>query len=209
MVTLQATELTKRFNYQTIIKNFNYTFESTSTYAVLGHNGSGKSTLLKILSGYLTPSEGHTSLIINEQKIVKDQQYKYVNFIAPYIQLIEDFTLQELLNFHFSFKEIIPGITQKTLFNILELANVKNKFLYQFSSGMKQRVKLIFAFLTQSSIILLDEPVTNLDDKGVQWYHQLVQQFSNNRLIIVASNRADEYQFCNKKINISEFNIRL
>jgi len=107
MVTLQATELTKRFNYQTIFKNFNYTFESTTTYAILGHNGSGKSTLLKILSGYLTPSEGETTLLFNKQKIEKDQLYKHVNFIAPYIQLIEDFTLQELLNFHFSFKQLI------------------------------------------------------------------------------------------------------
>jgi len=68
---------------------------------------------------------------------------------------------------------------------------------------MKQRVKLILAFLTQSSIILLDEPVTNLDDNGVEWYHQLVEKFSNNRLIIVASNRVDEYSFCKEKIYIS------
>lgn len=100
---------------------------------------------------------------------------------------------------------MIPGITQKTLLEILELENIKNKFLYQFSSGMKQRVKLILAFLTQSSIILLDEPVTNLDDKGVEWYRQLVQQYANNRLIIVASNRIDEYQFCTRKIYISQF----
>jgi len=205
MVTLQATNLTKRFNYQTIFKNFNYTFENASTYSILGHNGSGKSTLLKILSGYLTPSEGNTVLIIDEQEIEKDQQYKHVNFIAPYIQLIEDFTLQELLNFHFRFKNLIPGETQKTLLNILGLKNTKKKFLYQFSSGMKQRVKLILAFLTQSNIILLDEPVTNLDDNGVEWYHQLVRQFANNRLIIVASNRLDEHSFCKEKIYISEF----
>lgn len=205
MVTLQATNLTKRFNYQTIFKNFNYTFENTSTYAILGHNGSGKSTLLKVLSGYLTPSDGNTTLLINQQKIDIEQQHKHVNFIAPYIQLIEDFTLQELLNFHFSFKQLIPNFTIKKLLEILELKNTKNKFLYQFSSGMKQRVKLVLAFLTQSNIILLDEPVTNLDDKGVEWYNGLVQNFSNNRLIIVASNRVDEYQFCNKKIYISEF----
>lgn len=205
MVTLQATNLTKRYNYQTIFKNFNYSFDSSQTYAILGHNGSGKSTLLKILSGYLTPSEGQMDFFLNEKKIEKDKQYRYVNFIAPYIQLIDDFTLEELLNFHFSFKSMIPGITQKTLLEILELENIKNKFLYQFSSGMKQRVKLILAFLTQSSIILLDEPVTNLDDKGVEWYRQLVQQYANNRLIIVASNRIDEYQFCTRKIYISQF----
>lgn len=205
MVTLQASNLTKRYNYQTIFKNFNYTFENSSTYAILGHNGSGKSTLLKVLSGYLTPSEGQMDIIINEKKIEKDKQYKYVNFIAPYIQLIEDFTLQELLNFHFSFKNIIADQTISSLLEVLELNNIKNKFLYQFSSGMKQRIKLILAFLTESNVILLDEPVTNLDDKGVEWYHQLIKQFTNNRLIIIASNRKDEYYFCNKRIYISEF----
>jgi len=205
MVTLQASNLTKRYNYQTIFKNFNYTFENSSTYAILGHNGSGKSTLLKVLSGYLTPSEGQMDIIINEKKIEKDKQYKYVNFIAPYIQLIEDFTLQELLNFHFSFKNIIAGQTINSLLEVLELDNIKNKFLYQFSSGMKQRIKLILAFLTESNVILLDEPVTNLDDKGVEWYHQLIKQFTNNRLIIIASNRKDEYYFCDKRIYISEF----
>jgi len=178
MVTLQATDLTKRFNYQTIFKNFNYKFENANTYAILGHNGSGKSTLLKVLSGYLTQSEGQTSLLINEEEIEKDQRYKHVSFIAPYIQLIEDFTLKELLNFHFSFKNYIPGLTQKRLLELLELSNTKNKFLYQFSSGMKQRVKLILAFLTENNIILLDEPVTNLDNAGVDWYNKLIEQFA-------------------------------
>jgi len=210
-MTIKINQLTKRYNYQVIFKNIDYTFEDGSTYAVLGPNGSGKSTLLKVLSGFLTPSKGsvnyHKKNTQNTQntQIENSEVYNQINYAAPYIQLIEDFTLDELLQFHFTFRKLLASINLEEFKNILQLKKVKGKFLNEYSSGMKQRVKLALALLTDSNIVLLDEPLTNLDEAGAKWYNHLVEQYLNNRLLIVASNRLDEYVFCKEQLNILDY----
>jgi len=204
-MTIQINQLTKRYNYQIIFKNINYTFEEGKTYAVLGPNGSGKSTLLKVLSGFLTPSKGSVSYHNQNTAIENSQVYNQINYAAPYIQLIEDFTLDELLQFHFTFRKLLPSINLEEFKKILQLKKVKGKFLNEYSSGMKQRVKLALALLTDSSLVLLDEPLTNLDDAGTDWFNYLIEQYLNNRLLIVASNRLDEYAFCGGQLNILDY----
>ncbi|MBC7744870.1 MAG: ATP-binding cassette domain-containing protein, partial [Flavobacterium sp.] len=77
--------------------------------------------------------------------------------------------------------------------------------LKNFSSGMKQRVKLALAFCSDTKILLLDEPVSNLDHQGVEWYLSLIEQFSSDRLVIVCSNQQQEYGFCDERINVEDF----
>jgi len=202
---VKADNVTKRYNYQIIFKNLNYTFEAGNAYAILGPNGSGKSTLLKILSGFLTPTEGEIIYTKRNTQMENSLVYKEVNYAAPYIQLIEDYTLTELFNFHFTFRNLLPGLTIDGLKEIHQLKKANNKYLNEFSSGMKQRVKLTLALLTDSAFVLLDEPLTNLDDAGVAWYHNLIDRYLNNRLLIVASNRLDEYSFCKQHLNILDY----
>lgn len=204
-MTIQVNQLTKRYNYQIIFKNIDYTFEEGKQYAVLGPNGSGKSTLLKVLSGFLTPSKGSVSYQHQNSQIENSEIYNQINYAAPYIQLIEDFTLDELLEFHFTFRKLLPSINLAEFKNILQLKKVKGKYLNEYSSGMKQRVKLALALLTESYVVLLDEPLTNLDDAGTEWYNYLIEQHLGNRLIIVASNRKDEYAFCGEQLNILDY----
>lgn len=204
-MTIRVNQLTKRYNYQIIFKNIDYTFEECKQYAVLGPNGSGKSTLLKVLSGFLTPSKGSVNYHHQNTQIENSEIYNQINYAAPYIQLIEDFTLDELLEFHFTFRKLLPSINLEEFKNILQLKKVKGKYLNEYSSGMKQRVKLALAILTDSSLVLLDEPLTNLDDAGTEWYNYLIEQYLGSRLIIVASNRLDEYAFCGEQLNILDY----
>ena len=81
----------------------------------------------------------------------------------------------------------------------------KNKLIKYFSSGMKQRLKLALAFCSDTPMLMLDEPTSNLDSQGVDWYLNLVQQFAENRLTIVCSNQEHEYSFCDEQLNISEY----
>jgi len=204
-MTVQTNQLTKRYNYQVIFKNINYTFEAGKYYAILGPNGSGKSTLLKVLSGFLTPSKGSVSYQHQNKCIEPSEVYRQINYSAPYIQLIEDFTLDELLQFHFTFRKLLPLLTLTDFKNILQLKKVKGKYLNEYSSGMKQRVKLALTLLTESRMVLLDEPLTNLDDAGANWYNYLIEQYIGNRLLIVASNRLEEYAFCGEQLNILDY----
>jgi len=194
----------RRFNKEWIFRNFTYSFHSAGKYAVLGPNGSGKSTLLSVILGSLAPSEG-TILYTGEQEIPVEKIYKQISFAAPYLDLVEEFTLQETIDFHFKFKNFHPNIDAVQLMDLLGLGSAQDKALKYFSSGMKQRTKLALACCTDTPILLLDEPTSNLDRQGMAWYHELISRFSTDRLVFVGSNQEEEYSFCEHQIQIMDY----
>lgn len=196
----------RRFNQEWIFKGIDYTFSSSKSYAILGPNGSGKSTLIKVLSGQLTPSEGSLTYTSESSDIAVEDIYKQVSIAAPYIELIEEFTLNELLDFHFKFKTPLPNFNTKHIVELLEMQKAANKSLKFFSSGMKQRVKLALACCSDSKILFLDEPTSNLDLEGEKWYLNLVKSTSfTGRLLIIGSNQEKEYSFCDEKFSITSY----
>ena len=196
----------KRFRYEWIFRNIFKTFDSGNIYALLGSNGSGKSTLMKILSGHLSPSEGKISFYVTDKQQDEDSIYKHISYAAPYVELIEELTLTEMIQFHIKFKPLSNSLKINDLIEILGFEKSKNKEIRYFSSGMKQRLKLALAICSDSPILLLDEPTTNLDAQGVAWYRQLISRFTEggNRLTIVASNIEHDYDFCNEMLNIED-----
>ena len=194
----------RRFNKEWIFRNFTYSFHSAGKYAILGPNGSGKSTLLSVILGSLAPSEG-TIVYAGEQEIPVEKIYKQISFAAPYLDLVEEFTLQETIDFHFKFKNFHPDIDAVQLMDLLGLGGAQDKALKYFSSGMKQRTKLALACCTDTPILLLDEPTSNLDRQGMAWYHELISRFSTDRLVFVGSNQEEEYSFCEHQIQIMDY----
>jgi len=194
----------RRFNKEWIFRNFTYSFHSAGKYAILGPNGSGKSTLLSVILGSLAPSEG-TIVYAGEQEIPVEKIYKQISFAAPYLDLVEEFTLQETIDFHFKFKNFHPDINAAQLMDLLGLGSAQDKALKYFSSGMKQRTKLALACCTDTPILLLDEPTSNLDRQGMVWYHELISRFSTDRLVFVGSNQEEEYSFCTRQIQIMDY----
>ena len=195
----------KRYLYEWIFKKINFHFKSATRYAILGANGSGKSTFLKIISGHLSPSKGTISYQENGQIIDIDDIYKQVSFAAPYIDLIEEFTLQEAIEFHQKFKSFRSNITTVEFLEILQLQHAASKEIRFFSSGMKQRLKLGLAICSDTTILLLDEPTSNLDEKSIDWYQQLLNRFAGNRLILIASNEKRDIQECEEQLNIFDY----
>lgn len=195
----------RRFNREWIFRGFNYTFESGQSYAVLGLNGSGKSTLLQLISGSLTPSEGSISYQSNGKGLDIESVFRGLSMAAPYMELIEEFTLQEQIDFHFGFKHYRDGINAEKVIEILGFEKSRNKAIKYFSSGMKQRTKLALAFCSDTPVLLLDEPVSNLDTHGIAWYLDLVQQFASDRLVIICSNQEQEYSFCKHRIQVGDY----
>lgn len=195
----------KRFRNDWIFRRLNYTFLPNAAYALLGPNGSGKSTLLQVLSGSLQPSVGKIAFNFSGQTVSPDNVYQQIAWAAPYMELIEELTLAELVQFHVKFKPLVNQLSPKNFLEQIELTHAANKQIRFFSSGMKQRAKLGLAILSDTPILLLDEPTTNLDAKGVAWYGQLIANFAQNRLTIVASNQPHEYQFCTHHLVIDDY----
>lgn len=202
---IELNEVGKRFKREWVLKNVTKQFEEGQTFAISGPNGSGKSTLLRILAGYLTPSKGKILFSQNGQPIDLINVYQYLAYAAPYIELIGEFTLYEMIKFHQQFKKLQEDLSAKELIDLLGMKNSRNKPVKNFSSGMKQRLKLALNICADSPILLLDEPTSNLDQQGADWYLQLMQRFMQNRLVVVASNVPSDFQFCENHINILDF----
>jgi ABC-type multidrug transport system ATPase subunit len=202
---ISAQNLGKKFSNEWIFRNLNYEFQSGESYTFVGANGSGKSTLLQVLSGFIPHSEGEIHYQIEDKKIEIDNYYKHLVIAAPYLELIEDFTLAEIIDFHVQFKPFKNNLSASDFTDFIELPQAKNKALKFFSSGMKQRVKLGLAFWSDSEILMLDEPTSNLDIKATEWYLKNVQEHSKNRLLMICSNQPSEYEFCNNILNIQDY----
>ena len=192
----------KRYNREWIFRHFNYNFESGQSYAITGPNGSGKSTLLQVISGSMYANEGKIQFTIDNKICADENVYKHVSICAPYLEVIEEMTLTEFLDFHQGFKSFIPGMSSDKAISIIGLEKARSKQIRYFSSGMKQRVKLAQCIFSETAVVLLDEPCTNLDVEGITLYNNLIQDYCVDRMVVVSSNDKNEYEFCNEKINI-------
>lgn len=202
---IQLTEASKRFQYEWIFKNLNLHLQSGDSLAVTGSNGSGKSTLLKCIAGSIPLSSGKITWADEQNEIPSSDWYQKLSISAPYLELPEEFTLNELLDFHFQFKSPIPEISISEMVKTMYLDQHANKPVSQFSSGMKQRVKLSLALFSDCPVVFLDEPTSNLDARGIAWYLELIKNFGLNRILIICSNEAREFEFCTKKIKLEEY----
>ena len=206
----------KRFNRDWIFRNFSYTFKTGQSYAITGSNGSGKSTLLQCIAASIQLSEGTAEYSAGNwetenrkqetgnQFLETENVYRHISVAAPYLEVIEEMTATEFLQFHASFKPLLTNITIPEILDILGLQAAATKQIRFYSSGMKQRIKLAQAIFSNVPVLLLDEPCTNLDKNGYDLYHTLIEDYCSSKLVIVSSNDINEYDFCREKIVITD-----
>ena len=202
---ISLTDAGKRFNRDWIFRHLTYEFSAGQSYAIIGPNGSGKSTLLQVLSGGMHLNEGSGKWALDNKQLAGENIYNYISICAPYLEVVEEMTLIEFLNFHAGFKPFLSPITSEKIISMLGLENAVNKQIRNYSSGMRQRVKLAQAIFSDVPVVLLDEPCTNFDAAGIQLYHQLINDHCKNRTVIVSSNDEVEYRFCKTRININDY----
>jgi ABC-type multidrug transport system ATPase subunit len=202
---VELRNVAKKYQRDWIFKNINLDLNEGEQYAVTGPNGSGKSTFIQLIASNLLPTKGQIIYTKDSNHVHPEDVYRHIAFAAPYMELPEEFTLNEFLEFHFNFKSLMPGIKARAMGEFLQLKGAENKQIKNFSTGMKQRLKLGIAALADTPILLLDEPATNLDEKGMFWYRELVSTYSKDRILVVCSNRKEEFDFCSKQINIEQY----
>jgi ABC-type multidrug transport system ATPase subunit len=205
-ISLQQTG--KRFNRDWIFRRLDYTFQSGKSYAITGPNGSGKSTLLQVIAGSTNQSEGSVTYCQSEirnqkSEISSDEIYQHISIVAPYLELIEEMSAKEFLQFHSSIKNLAHTIDE--ILSIIGLEKAADKQIRYYSSGMKQRIKLAQAIFVDAAILLLDEPCTNLDKTGYDLYHQLIENYCSSKLVIVSSNDENEMDFCGERMSILDW----
>jgi ABC-type multidrug transport system ATPase subunit len=201
----------KKFNRDWIFRNLNYTFQSSNSYAITGPNGSGKSTLLQVLASSTNVSEGKINVKIHSNsissiniatEIQSENIYQYISMAAPYLELVEEMTVTEFLQFHSEFKPFMLSVAE--IIAVIGLEKASSKQIRYYSSGMKQRVKLAQAIFSNTPILLLDEPCTNLDTSGYDLYHQLLKKYCSNKMVIISSNDENEIGFCTERISMND-----
>jgi ABC-type multidrug transport system ATPase subunit len=194
----------KRYNSEWIFRGLSSTIDSTDKYVILGSNGSGKSTLLKVIASSVYTSEGNINYRQEGNEIQAESIFRHISIAAPYLELIEEFTLREIINFQQNLKPMVLEANQ--IIELLKLEKSANKALRYYSSGMKQRVKLGLAILAETPILLLDEPTSNLDHKGIDWYQEMITNYAKDKLLIVCSNnQKEEFFICNQEIRIEDY----
>ncbi len=203
---IQLENLSKKFATEWIFKNISATIHPGDKLVILGGNGSGKSTLLQIISGYVLPNNGKVTYTLNNETLDNEVLKDYISLASPYLDLIEDYSLEEIINHCATYKAFLNNLKTKEIIELSGLAHAKNKFIKNYSSGMKQRVRLTLAILADAPVLLLDEPVSNLDKVAIDWFKNLVNNFALHKTIIVCSNSVkEEFEFCNKELNVAEY----
>lgn len=206
-VKIEADNAGKKFIFDWVVRKVSFSLERGQSYTFTGPNGSGKSTLLQLIMGAMPLSEGHIHYYTNDgRQIDQDKWYQYLVLASPYLEVIEEFTLPELIAFHKKFKPLKGDISSTEFIDFVRLSGVQNKLIRHYSSGMKQRVRLGLALLSDVPVVLLDEPTSNLDKDGISWYLEQVNENNfTEQLLLIASNQTYEYEFCKNIISVQAF----
>lgn len=206
LVSIQINNLGKRFVNEWIFKGLTLSILPGEKLVIKGANGSGKSTLLQSIASFLIPTKGEVVWKTDNRIIEDDTIFKHLSMASPYMELTEDFTLKEAIHHQQIFKGYIKGFSYADILNLMQLEASADKQLKNFSSGMKQRVKLGLAILADCPVLLLDEPCSNLDHSAIAWYQHMIHEYGKHRTVIVCSNAVkEEYLFCNNSLEIENY----
>ncbi|MEY2899130.1 MAG: hypothetical protein RL138_1183 [Bacteroidota bacterium] len=198
---VQLIDVAKRFNKEWIFKGVNLTLEANKIYGLTGANGSGKTTLLSILSHFVAPTEGEINYELGSESDLRQS----ISVASPAISLLEEMSVLEAIEFHAHYKPFRNSLNAKAVIQLLGFEKHQNKLLRELSTGMKQRVKLVLAILSQSEILLLDEPGSNLDAAGFEFWKGLLKNNSKDRIVVIASNDEQDLAICDQRLDMMQW----
>lgn len=204
MTRIVAQGISKRYTYRWILKDINCEFTAGKIYGIAGSNGTGKSTLIKILSGYLSPSSGKLQHFIGESPVHPENVYSHISLAGPYTDLVNEFTLPEMFDFHCRFKPFRTPVSYSEFEEKIELKGHGDKPLSHFSSGMKQKIQLSLGLLSNSPFLLLDEPSSFLDVQARNWFSGLLSEQSHGRVVVIASNDDYDLRHCDETLHLNQ-----
>jgi heme exporter protein A len=203
-VSIRANGVSKNFNRNAIFKDISFSLSSPASLSITGKNGAGKSTLSKILAGVLSSTHGSITYSVDEKNIDIEDFKHHVGFVSPYLNLYDEFTALENLQFLSGIRGARQqnGNRIKDLLTCVGLWNRRDDIVGTFSSGMKQRLKYSFALLHEPAVLILDEPTSNLDTEGIDIVQQIIGEQKKSNILIIATNNDEEAFSCAQQIQL-------
>jgi heme exporter protein A len=204
--TLELSDVKKFFGRRLIFNNLNFQIKKAGVYGISGPNGSGKSTLVKIIAGIIGTSSGKVTHNLNGKEIIPEKLHDHIGFVSPYLVLYEEFSAWENLELCAKIRGI--NLDEQRVKYLLEkflLLNRKDDLVKTYSSGMKQRLKFIFALMHSPALLILDEPTSNLDDEGKNSVYEIIKEEGSKNIVILASNENQDLSLCPEIIDLKNF----
>lgn len=184
---LEVHDVWKKYGKTWVLKGVNLKINKNALVGIVGDNGSGKTTLLKIISGLIKPNKGRVKLFNSD--IRENLNYKsMIGMLFHENTLYDELTVEENLNFYAK----IYGLEKMSdiaaeIFKRMRLENYKDTKVKDLSHGMKRRVNLVRALINNPKIVLLDEPLSGLDEKSRKTVKKIMIELSNEKIIIFTS----------------------
>jgi len=206
--SVKTLSLTKSFGRRLIFKDINFIWEGSGIFGISGPNGSGKSTLVKIIAGLISPTKGKIIHKNSDKEIIPEKLHDHIGFVAPYLVLYEEFSAWENLEIFAQIRGI--ELDKKRVSNLLEeflIYNRRNDLVKTYSSGMKQRLKFVFALMHLPEVLIFDEPTSNLDDEGKKVVYDIIRTEGKERIVIIASNEKTDLEYCDEVLLLEKYKI--
>ncbi len=197
---IQITSLSHKFNKTFLFSNLDFSASSPDLIIVKGKNGSGKSTFLRIISGFIFPTSGTISFDPNSLALIN--RHEWIGYCSPSMNLYGELTGIENLELASKLRNRIhPNFQNWILGCGLSQSDLKKPFK-SYSSGMKQRIKILASVSHQPELLLWDEPMNNLDRSGKEWVGSILNDIKSSTLIFLASNEEEEIALSEKHIDL-------
>jgi len=202
-VYVRADALVKKFNRKPVLAGVSFEVQPGQVFGIVGRNGSGKSTLLRIVGALLSPSSGSITHTLDGHSIEAEHLHQHIGYAAPYLTLYEEFNARENLQLYASLRGMPLGTRDcDALLDGVGLPLDRRDPIRSYSSGMKQRMKLLFAVMHRPPLLLLDEPTSNLDSDGIAAVYRLVEEGRKRGAVIIATNDAEDIRRCDATISV-------
>jgi len=204
--SIQSQNLSKLFGRRLIFKDINFNWAEKGIFGISGPNGSGKSTLVKIVAGLIAPSSGKIIHKHSAGEIIPEKLHNHIGFVSPYLVLYEEFSAWENLKIFAKIRGVSFNVEKVNYYLAgFLLDNRKNDLVKTYSSGMKQRLKFIFALMHSPEVLIFDEPTSNLDEEGKKVVYKIVIEEGNQRVVIIASNEVKDLELCSEVLLLENF----
>ena len=205
MYALKLSQVGKYYATTLLFKNISFALQPGEILAIAGWNGSGKSTLLRIIAGLVRPSMGHVEMLFKGQPVPKESKRQFVGMVAPALSLYDELTALENMEFFSRVRGL--SYDRKRCLETMDgvgLTEHSRKICRNYSSGMKQRLKLAQALLHNPPLLLLDEPGCNLDSRGIEVVEEITRKQRQKGMTVIASNEKRELDYADRVINLSK-----